>query len=558
MNWKNVVHLIRVDMKSGRLLRIRKLTKYHERKFFTYLAYGCALILGLTISILAGVFYSSASAIDPSLPSLIDQTILSLFLSMPTLVLIYSFIFTMFQQIQRTGIKFSFQAPYWLPITWEEHTLASVLANLLGFPLASIIFIATAILVFSFFIGQVVFAVLTVLAICAAAFMASTITEIFRILQTRFIGAVYRSTGRAAIWVRFIGSLLFFIVFYLIYFYMVSGPGTVAFIQTVASAHSIGWFIPFVWLGMVLYSFINGLFLQSFVFLVLSVLFISGLFYLATLLNRRFGLYEPPAITISRGVYAPKAGLLGRFGFSTVELALIRKDFKAFTRRRELMTIFIMPIVIILIPLMQSFGTTETATPQASLYLFALVFLLPASTMAISLGNFIIGEEGQAVWRIYSSPITAKSLVKSKYFFIVSFSTLVLLITGTIGSVFFHPTLRALQVAFLESFFLILALGSISLSNGIEGADFTEVPRARMIRPLWGLLNFAACFIAGLAILFPFLPYVLTFIVPFFATPFFDIYQAVIISAIITVGLTLTFYKIALINARELLTRAEI
>lgn len=558
MNWKNVVHLIRVDMKSGRLHRRRKLTKYRERKFFVYLIYVAALILGLAIGILAGVFYSSASSIDSGLPSLIDQAMLSLFLSLPTLVLIYSFIFTMFQQIQRTGIKFSFQAPYWLPITWEEHTLASVLANLLGFPLASIIFIATAVLIFSFFIGQVVFAVITVLAICAAAFMASAITEIFRILQTRFIGAVYKSAGRAAIWVRFIGSLLFFIIFYIIYFYMVSGQGTIAFIQTVASAHSAGWFIPFVWLGMALFSSINGLLLQGLVFAVLSVLFIAGLFYFATLLNRRFGLYEPPAITISRGVYAPKAGLLGRFGFSTVEVALIRKDFKAFTRRRELMTIFIMPIVIILIPLMQSLGTTETVTPQASLYLFALVFLLPASTMAISLGNFIIGEEGQAVWRIYSSPITAKSLVKSKYFFIVFFSSLVLLITGAIGSVFFHSSLRAILVAFLESFFLILALGSISLSNGIEGADFTEVPRARMIRPLWGLLNFAACFIAGLAILFPFLPYVLTFITPFFVMTFLDIYHAVIISAIITIVLILIFYKIALMNARELLTRAEI
>jgi hypothetical protein len=275
-------------------------------------------------------------------------------------------------------------------------------------------------------------------------------------------------------------------------------------------------------------------------------------------LNRRFGLYEPPAITISRGVYAPKTGLLGRFGFSTVEAALIRKDFKAFTRRRELMTIFIVPIVIILVPLMQSFGMTETVSSEASLYLFALIFLLPASTMAISLGNFIIGEEGQAMWRIYSSPINAKNLVKSKYFFIIFFSILVSVITGAIGSAVFHPSLRAIIVAPLESLFLIFALGSISLSNGIRGADFTEVPRSRMIRPLWSLLNFVVCFVAALAILFPFLPYVLSSIVPFLAVPFLDIYQAVIISAIIAIVLTLIFYKIALINAKELLTRAEI
>jgi hypothetical protein len=545
-------------MKSGRLLRRRKLTKYRESKLLTYLLYGGALVLGLTIGVLVGVFYQSSSAFDPTLQTSINQAMLNLLLSLPTLVLLYSFIFTIFQQIQRAGVKFSSQVPYWLPVTWEEHTLASVLANLLGFPLASIVCIASAIMVFSFFSGQVFYAGLAVLAICAAAFMASAITEIFRILQARFIGAVYKSTGRAAIWVRFVGSLLFFLIFYIIYFYMVSGPGTLTFVQTIVSVQSTVWFVPFVWLGMTLYFFMNGYLLQGLVFLVLSILFISGLFYLATLLNRRFGLYELPAIRASRGVYSPKTGFLGRFGFSTVEVALIKKDFKAFTRRRELMMTFIMPIVIILIPIMQSLGVTEQVPPEASLYLFASVFLLPASAMALSLGSFITGEEGQAMWRIYASPISAKNLVKSKYFFIVSFSVLVLSITGIIGCAVFHPSLRAILVAIFESFFLVLALGSISLSNGIKGADFTEVPRARMIRPLWSLLNLAVCFVAVLAILFPFLPYVFSSFAPSLITPFLDLYQAVIVSAIITIVLTLVFYQMALKNARELLTKAEV
>ncbi len=42
----------------------------------------------------------------------------------------------------------------------------------------------------------------------AAAFMASSITEILRIIQVRFTGAVYKSSGRGAIWVRLIGTLL--------------------------------------------------------------------------------------------------------------------------------------------------------------------------------------------------------------------------------------------------------------------------------------------------------------------------------------------------------------
>jgi hypothetical protein len=482
---------------------------------------------------------------------------------LPTLVLVYSLVFTMMQQIRLSGVKTSSQVPYWLPVTWQEHTMASILASLMGFPLASVVFITSVITVFSVFIGQILAAVLTSLAVFAAAFMASAATEILRILQVRFIGAVYKSSGRAAVWVRFAGSLLFFILFYIGYFYVTSG-GALTVIQTIASAQTAAWFIPFVWIGIALYSFtISGLLLQGFMFTGLSILFIAGLFFLATLLNRRFGLYEPPAITVSRGVYAPRTGFLGKLGFSTVEAALLRKDLRAFTRRRELMTIFIVPIVIILVPLMQSLGQSEAMPTQASTLLLAVTFLLPASVMAMSLGSFMIGEEGQAVWRIYASPISAKSLVKSKYFFIIFFSLVVLAVTGILGFVIYHPTLTATIVASCAAALLVFALGAIALSNGINGADFTETPRPRMIRQSASLLNLIACALGGIAILAPFFPYVLSSMLAGIAPDLFggavlDPFLALVVSAVIAVVLSVIFYRITLKNARELLRKAEI
>jgi amino acid transporter len=96
------------------------------------------------------------------------------------------------------------------------------------------------------------------------------------------------------------------------------------------------------------------------------------------------------------------------------------------------------------------------------------------------------------------------------------------------------------------------------LSNGIRGADFTEAPRARMIRQSWGLLNLAACLLAAVAILIPFFPYMLSTFVPGLIGIFVDLYQAVIVSAIIATVLTVIFYRVALKNAKELLTKAEI
>ena len=112
-------------------------------------------------------------------------------------------------------------------------------------------------------------------------------------------------------------------------------------------------------------------------FLVLSALFIAGLYYLAIALNKRFGLYEPPAIRIQKsGVYAPKAGFLGKIGFSNVEAAIIRKDLRAFTRRRELTGIYIAPIIMMIVPLLNSLGVINNGAPsgEATLIFTGFIF----------------------------------------------------------------------------------------------------------------------------------------------------------------------------------------
>jgi hypothetical protein len=565
MNWKNVLNLMQVDRKSGRLIRGRKLTRYRENRFLAYWPYWTALGVGLAVGLLVGVVYNFVAASDATATVDFKNGALSLFFSLPTLVLIISLVFTLFQQIQRSGVRASSQVPYWLPVTWQEHTLASIFASLFGFPLALIVLIATAIIAFSLFSGLVIPAMATSLAIFAAAFMASATTEVFRILQVRFIGAVYKSTGRAAVWVRFAGSLVFFIVFYILYFYVFYGSGIVTFIQNVASVQTVAWFVPFVWPGLTLfYSFMSGEVLIGLAFMVVSILFIAGLFFLATSLNKQFGLYEPPAITVSRGGYAPKTGVLGRLGFSSLEAALIRKDLKAFTRRRELMAIFIFPIVMVIIPLFQTFGSTSPSFPfQLSTFLAAYSFLFPAAIMAISLGNFMLGEEGQSVWRLFSSPMSARSLVKSKFFFIVMFSLIVLAITGAVGSVIYHPPANVVIIASVEGIFLLCALGALSLSNGINGADFTETPRPRMIRQSTAILNFVACSAVGAGILAPFIPYVLSStlssLMPSLGKlPFLNPYIATALSAFTALILTVIFYRFALKNAREFLKKAEI
>ena len=55
MNWKNVLYLLRVDRKSGRLIRGIKATRYKENSFLAYWPYWTAAIIGIVGGLLAGI-----------------------------------------------------------------------------------------------------------------------------------------------------------------------------------------------------------------------------------------------------------------------------------------------------------------------------------------------------------------------------------------------------------------------------------------------------------------------------------------------------------------------
>jgi len=561
MNWRTIRYLVSIERKSERLLRGVKTTKYRERGIRAYWLYWVAAILGVVggyvATVLVDLIYSSPEQImfEP-----LDVMATSVFIALPTLIMLLCIVFTMWQQIQLSGMKATRVINYWLPITWQEHTIASIISNLLGLPLALVIGFSAGILVFAVANGLILAGILTSLMMFGAAFIGSTTTEIVRIVQTRLTGAVYKSSGKSAVWVRFIGTLIFFAIAYAAYFAIIQGPA--GFLEGLTETQNTIWFIPFVWLGIALFYLLKGIFLEGIVFLGLSVLFGGVLCYIAIALNKRFGLYEPPAITIqTKGTqYTPKTGLLGKLGFTSIEAAMIRKDIRAFTRRRELMTIFIMPIALMILPIFYS--TLDMPSGMAIIFEI-MIFVLPAAMMALITGNMLIGEEGHAVWRIYASPISPKNLVKAKYAVLVLLSIITLIITGTAGGIFFRSSPTLIAVAVLESLFLIFALGAIGLALGVKGADFSAGRRQRMIRQEWSLLSILLGAVTGLAILAPIAPYLLAnlngiFPFAFPAMGLIELSIAVVASGIIATIITVAIYRVNLNYAKELIRKAEI
>jgi hypothetical protein len=225
-----------------------------------------------------------------------------------------------------------------------------------------------------------------------------------------------------------------------------------------------------------------------------------------------------------------------------------------------LLSVYILPIIIIIIALFDSLGVTsgQASAQAANPFFFGLIFLVPAAAMAMLLGESLIGEEGQAVWRIYASPISAKNLVKSKYFFTVLFSIIILVVSATVGIVFYHPSLRKTIVAMVEAFLIVLPVASVSLQVGFKGADFSETRRARMVRQEWSLIGLIVCAIAGAAVLAPVLvPYGLSLLAGTSVSSL-NLAVGVVISAVISIAISATFYRINIDSAKELLQKAEV
>jgi len=562
VNWKNVIRLISVDIKASRLVRGARFRRFRENWIVTYALYIGACVFGLLVGWFLGSIYHALP--DSELRQLYLQGAATLFTTLPTLTLLYGLVFTQMSQFQRIGAKVSIQPLYWFPITWKEHTLASILANMIGAPLIITTFVCSTILSASLFLDLAPLATFTVVALLASLLLASVTTEVFKILQVRISGAVTKIAGRTAVWVRLIGSILFFIVFYVIYFSLYYSVSPLALIESVAGGQRLLWFIPYLWPGMALSAFSIGLGLETVIFSLASIVFICSLFLVAVNLNVKFGLYEAPSIRISRGVYVPKAGLLGRMGFSSIEAAIIRKDFKVFTRRRELMYIFIFPIVFIIMPILSTMRGSATPSPFSS-FLFIYLALLPGTLMAVILGSLIVGSEGESVWYLHSSPVPAKSFVKAKYFFIIIFSIVVTLTCSLIAGLLEATSVQVNIISFIEAVFLMFSLAMVSLTFGIRGADFRELPRPRMIKPIWSLINMLVCMSIGLAIVSPLIPYGVALILQaeetWLTTPMslseYYPYLALLISGVIATTITYIFHKMAINNAEKLLTKAE-
>jgi hypothetical protein len=559
MNWKTVLLLVSVNRKAKRTIKESKLRRYQENKLFIYILYVLACLVGIVAGYLVGNFYAASNAIVQG--TVLDAATYFL-VSIPTIVLIYGVFFTQISQVQRIGAKASVQPMYWFPISWKEHTLASIISNLLGLPLMITVFISSAVLVACIFMGLTALAVFTVFALMASLVLASATTEIFKSLQVRLLGAVTKGVGRSAIWLRLATSIGAMLAFYLIYFSIYNQITPALLFESVAGGQRMLWFIPYVWPGMALSAFASSLWIETLVFSLASLGFICAVFFAATYVNTRFALYQLPAIRLSSGVYTPRQSMFTKLGFSSLEAALMKKELKTVTRRHELSFIFIFPIsmlALIFINVLRSSQVNGPIPMGGSSVVFALITLVPGIMITPFLGILLTTLEGSSIWYLFSSPISAKSIAKAKVFFAAFFALTISLVCAVIGGIVFKPPVLIAAVTLLEAGFLIFSLSAVSVAFGVKAAE----PRgifgvSKILKPKWGVLSFFVCLAIGLGIVAPVIPFALSvYAVSFLPTmpplPNYYVYVGLLLSGVVAVSMTWLFLRFAVDYAEEML-----
>lgn len=548
MKWKNVLRLVSVYTKSYRLLKKNRLRKYRESGWRSYALFVFICLMGVAIGLGASFIIFSAGSAEQ-----LKDSVVSLFFTLPIMCILYSLVLTQLYQFQRAGSKASTQPVYWFPVTWGEHTMASVITGMLGTPLYITSFLICLTIAMSALIGLLPIALLTSLALVACMFMTSATTEVLRTLQLSMSGAIMKAAGRAAVWVRFFGTLLFITAIYVLYFLFTqsSFPGLIA---SIASGQLSVWFIPYVWPGIILYAVYHGQWLIAAALIPATAIFIVALFFAAVWLNARYGMWEPPAINISRGTYAPKKGLLGLLGLSAAESAIVKKDFRAYTRRTELMYVFITPIVFIVMtfmPMLTGNGGSRSGISELSSFFYLYLAIAPSAILAFSLGTASTGSEGVSLWVLSSSPLSPGSYIRGKYFFTGMLSILTGLLCSAAGYILFSPTARTAATGVWETVIMALVVGMISLFSGVVGADFREAPRRRMIRSDWSLMNMAICGIAGVLVMLPVIVYGVAVTILGMQVPGICLYLSWALSGAIGISVVYVLYKLTVKNAEK-------
>src|SRR5947199_398370 len=272
-------------------------------------------------------------------------------------------------------------------------------------------------------------------------------------------------------------------------------------------------FVPVFWPTLAITKLLQSDFLGSAGFLGLSIALFLSLSYVALSLRAKYWAVTPGAIHFAGAGSVSGPSWLGYLGLSSPSIAMLKREIRSATRRKEVVRLMAIPIIM---PIMISFPAIFSPAPsstsgpaQIDPIFLVIPFLFGIGLGSLFLGMTSIGQEGRRLWNISALPVSARMLVKSKLLSTSLVSSIGLCLGAAVSALLLHASIFVVLGFLGLGVIVILAEASLGIAVGSRFPDFSDGPRPRFVTVVGSIIG-AVLGIVEMAIMS--LPLVLSFI----------------------------------------------
>jgi len=421
-------------------------------------------------------------------PADIGQSVETIFGGIPIFLIGFFFTMGLLWELNASSESESADSVNWLPISPSEYVFASTLSTSYTYSPLVLVTIGYS-LPIGILTGNTSAFLVLVVASVVAAFIGSVTVEILRSFLARASTAFNMVGGRSMIALRILGVLLILLFTQTLF----SGFLIIRIINSVSSANAATVLVPLLWPTLSITSVLRSNLVSSAYFLLLSLGFLAVLASAALALRSKFWVATPPSFHFSNTGTISGVSRLRKIGVSVISLALVRREIRSATRRKEVVRLMAIPIIL---PVMISFPalfspapTTSAASGLISPLFLAVPLLFGVGLGTLFLGMTSIGQEGKRLWNLSSLPLEAEMIVTSKILFTSLISTIGLVLGLGLTVFFFQVSILDALTFIAVGITLVLAEASLGVAIGSRYPDFSDGPRPRFVTIMGSILG---------------------------------------------------------------------
>ena len=421
-------------------------------------------------------------------PADISQIVATIFGGIPIFLIGFFFTMGLLWELNASSESESTDSINWLPLSPSEYVFASTLSTTYTYSPLVLVTVGYS-LPIGILTGNTSAFLVLVIASVVAAFIGAVTVEILRSLLARASSAFNMVGGRLMILLRILGVVLILLFTQTLF----SGFLIIRIINSVSSANAATILVPLLWPTLSITSILRSNLLSSAYFLLLSFGFLVLLSSSALGLRSKFWVSTPSPLHFSNTGTISGVSRLRKIGVSMISLALVRREIRSATRRKEVVRLMAIPIIL---PVMISFPALFSPAPTASVasglvspLFLAVPLLFGVGLGALFLGMTSIGQEGKRLWNLSSLPVEAEAVVTSKILFTSLVSTIGLVLGLGLTVLFFQVSILDALTFIAVGITLVLAEASLGVAIGSRYPDFSDGPRPRFVTIIGSIIG---------------------------------------------------------------------